>query len=97
MGARAYVQTVGVAKSYGGVRALDGVDLRLGDGRIDAIIGPNGAGKTTLFNVLTGFAAPDTGSITFDGRALGERLRGLAADEKQFFTQLDAAQRAWAC
>ena len=37
------------------------------------------------------------GRDKFDGRALGERLRGLAADEKQFFTQLDAAQRAWAC
>ncbi len=62
------VEAKGVVKTYGGVRALDGLDLSLGGGRIDAIIGPNGAGKTTLFNVLTGFARPDEGHIVFDGR-----------------------------
>jgi ABC-type branched-subunit amino acid transport system ATPase component len=59
-----------VVKGYGGVRALDGLDLRLGGDRIDAIIGPNGAGKTTLFNVLTGFVRPERGHITFDGRRI---------------------------
>jgi branched-chain amino acid transport system ATP-binding protein len=64
------VEAKGVVKAYGGVRALDGLNLALGGGRIDAIIGPNGAGKTTLFNVLTGFARPDEGHIVFDGRPL---------------------------
>jgi ABC-type branched-subunit amino acid transport system ATPase component len=64
------VEARAVVKSYGGVRALDGLDLTLGGGPIDAIIGPNGAGKTTLFNVLTGFVRPDEGHITFDGRRI---------------------------
>jgi ABC-type branched-subunit amino acid transport system ATPase component len=64
------IEAKGVVKAYGGVRALNGLDLALGGGRIDAIIGPNGAGKTTLFNVLTGFARPDAGHITFDGRRI---------------------------
>jgi ABC-type branched-subunit amino acid transport system ATPase component len=71
------IETQGVVKTYGGVRALDGVDLRLGAGRISAIIGPNGAGKTTLFNVLTGFAPPDAGAITLDGRRI-DRLTAHA-------------------
>ena len=64
------VEAKGVVKAYGGVRALDGLDLALGGGRIDAIIGPNGAGKTTLFNVLTGFARPDEGQTVFDGHPI---------------------------
>jgi branched-chain amino acid transport system ATP-binding protein len=64
------VEARGVVKAYGGVRALNGLDLVLGGGRIDAIIGPNGAGKTTLFNVLTGFVRPDEGRIIFDGRPI---------------------------
>jgi len=62
------IEARNIVKVYGGVRALDGVDLALGGGRIDAIIGPNGAGKTTLFKVLTGFADADAGSIAFGGR-----------------------------
>ncbi len=73
----ALIETQGIVKTYGGVRALDGVDLRLGAGRINAIIGPNGAGKTTLFNVLTGFTPPDAGSITLDGRSI-DRLTAHA-------------------
>jgi len=64
------VEAKGVVKAYGGVRALNGLDLALGGGRIDAIIGPNGAGKTTLFNVLTGFARPEEGHTVFDGRPI---------------------------
>jgi ABC-type branched-subunit amino acid transport system ATPase component len=64
------VEAKGVVKTYGGVRALDGLDLAIGGGRIHAIIGPNGSGKTTLFNVLTGFARPDVGHIVFDGRRI---------------------------
>ena len=64
------VEAKGVVKAYGGVRALNGLDLALGGGQIEAIIGPNGAGKTTLFNVLTGFARPDEGHIVFDGRTI---------------------------
>jgi len=64
----------GLAKRFGGVRAVDGVSLRVSGGEIRALIGPNGAGKTTLFNLLTGQLRPDAGEVRFKG----ERLSGLA-------------------
>lgn len=53
----------GTALAYGGVVALDGVDLTVEEDEIHAIIGPNGAGKTTLLNVCSGMATPDAGSV----------------------------------
>jgi branched-chain amino acid transport system ATP-binding protein len=58
----------GLAKSFGGLRVTDGVDLVIDPGERRLIIGPNGAGKTTLFNQITGEIAPDTGSVTLFGR-----------------------------
>src|SRR5205823_2019755 len=52
-----------ISKRYGGVTALDDVDLTLHKGQILGVIGPNGAGKTSLFDVICGFQAPDTGRI----------------------------------
>ena len=57
----------GLTKNFGGLRAVDGVDFTVNRGEIVALIGPNGAGKTTTFNLLTGFARPDAGSVIFDG------------------------------
>jgi ABC-type branched-subunit amino acid transport system ATPase component len=57
-----------VTVRYGGVKALDNVDLSVADGDGVAIIGPNGAGKTTLFNVIAGVHRPSSGSVTLDGR-----------------------------
>lgn len=54
-------------KSYGGVRATDGVNLEVAPGEIHALIGPNGAGKSTLIGQLSGALRPDTGTIEFDG------------------------------
>ena len=58
----------GVAKSFNGFRAVDGVDLRIEQGQRRAVIGPNGAGKTTLFSLLTGQLRPDAGRVLLEGR-----------------------------
>jgi len=58
----------GIAKHFGGVMAVQGVDLTLGRGEVLAIVGDNGAGKSTLIKVLTGVHEPDEGVITLDGR-----------------------------
>jgi len=63
--------------SFGGLRALDGIDLTLPEGGLYGIIGPNGAGKTTLFNVINGFLASDRGAITF----AGEPITGLRPNQ----------------
>ncbi len=53
-------------KRFGGLKAVDGVDLDVRRGELRAIIGPNGAGKTTFFNLITGYLKPDTGRVVFD-------------------------------
>jgi ABC-type branched-subunit amino acid transport system ATPase component/ABC-type branched-subunit amino acid transport system permease subunit len=58
----------GIAKSFGGLRAVDDVSFSIRQGSILGIIGPNGAGKTTLFNLLNGFLPPDSGTVTFGAR-----------------------------
>ena len=58
----------GLAKHFGGVRAVDGLDLTVMPGEIVSVIGPNGAGKTTLFNLITGLERPDAGRVWLDGR-----------------------------
>ncbi|MBL8024059.1 MAG: ABC transporter ATP-binding protein [Elusimicrobia bacterium] len=74
----------GVTKRFGGLTALDSVDLVLHAGEIVSVIGPNGAGKTTLFNVLTGFYRLDEGTIEFSGERIDDlsvhriTQRGLA-------------------
>jgi branched-chain amino acid transport system ATP-binding protein len=57
----------GLAKSFGGVRAVDNVSFDLGTGEMLALIGPNGAGKTTCFNMVGGQLAPDAGSVRLGG------------------------------
>jgi branched-chain amino acid transport system ATP-binding protein len=65
-----------LTKRYGGLRALDGVDLELAEGEILGVIGPNGAGKTTLFSVMAGSVPATSGEVLLDG---GARLSGLPA------------------
>lgn len=55
---------------FGGLRAVDSVDMYIDSGEIVALIGPNGAGKTTFFNLLTGIYTPTEGEITFEGKSV---------------------------
>lgn len=61
------LEVLELRREFGGIRALDGVSLRIAEGERRAVIGPNGAGKTTLFNVLTGEIAPTGGSFRLGG------------------------------
>jgi branched-chain amino acid transport system ATP-binding protein len=66
-------------KSFGGLAALDGLDLYVDEGEIVSVIGPNGAGKSTLFNVITGLYEPDGGAIRFRGDSIvGRRPNQIA-------------------
>lgn len=58
----------GISKRFGGLQALQGVQMRVKPGDFHAIIGPNGAGKSTFFNTLTGLLQADEGRIVFDGQ-----------------------------
>jgi ABC-type branched-subunit amino acid transport system ATPase component len=64
----------GLTKRFGGLVALDHVDLAFDQGELVGLIGPNGSGKTTLLNVISGYYAPNAGSVHFSGR----RIDGLA-------------------
>src|SRR5689334_23199822 len=66
------VKMAGVVKSFGGVRALQGVDLRVARGEIHALLGGNGAGKSTILKILNGVHVPDEGTIEVDGAPLTE-------------------------
>ncbi len=57
-------------KSFGGLKALNGVNLEVNKGELVGLIGPNGSGKTTLFNVISGLLNPDKGGIYFDGKRI---------------------------
>jgi branched-chain amino acid transport system permease protein len=63
----------GLAKSFGGIKAVNGIDLSIMPGSIVAIIGPNGSGKTTFFNLITGLTEPDGGQVLL----AGENITGL--------------------
>ena len=67
----------GVAKAFGGVRALAGVDLVLREREILGLIGPNGSGKTTLVNVVSGFIDPDSGGVKLGN----DSVTGLASHQ----------------
>ena len=57
----------GLSKSFGGVQAVNNVNLEVVSGHVHSLIGPNGAGKTTAFNCISGFLRPDSGQVLLDG------------------------------
>jgi branched-chain amino acid transport system permease protein len=66
----AILSVQGVARSFGGIQAVDNCSFDVPPGRITGLIGPNGAGKTTVFNLITGFLSASHGSIRLQGREL---------------------------
>jgi len=64
------LKTESLTKQFGGLCAVQDVDIEVEKGQVFSIIGPNGAGKTTLFNCLTGFYQPTTGEVLFQGRKI---------------------------
>jgi ABC-2 type transport system ATP-binding protein len=70
----------GLHKSFGAIRAVDGIDLRIDPGEIVALLGPNGAGKTTTIDMILGLSRPDRGSVSVCGMSPAEAIRhGLVA------------------
>ncbi len=67
----ALLETKALTKAFGGLTAVDKVDLSAEVGKITSVIGPNGAGKTTLFNLIAGVYMPSSGDIVFEGKPLG--------------------------
>ena len=63
----AILTTEGVTKNFGGLRAVDGLDLAIEEGKLTSVIGPNGAGKTTTIKMIVGLLRPDSGTIAVDG------------------------------
>ena len=61
------LQTNGLTKLFGGLSAVDDLDLRVEEGEIMGLIGPNGSGKTTALNLITGFIKPTRGRVTYQG------------------------------
>ena len=59
------LETVGLCKSFGGVKVIDDLSVKLNDGEALGIVGPNGAGKTTFFNLITGVYKPDQGRVMY--------------------------------
>jgi len=79
--ARGALRAEGISLAFAGLRVLNDVELRLDPGEVLGLIGPNGAGKTTLVNVLSGFQAPDSGTVSLDGvDAIGRSPARLAHD-----------------
>ena len=68
--AQAVLELDQLSLSFGGLRALSELDLRVGDQEIVSVIGPNGAGKTTVFNVITGIYQPSSGEVRFAGASI---------------------------
>ena len=74
MTSQTLLETKALTRHFGGLRALEEVDVAVDEGEILGLIGPNGAGKTTLFNCLCGVLKPTSGEVRFKGEAVHGRL-----------------------
>lgn len=74
------IKITGVKKYFGGVKALDGVDLVVKKGEVHCLAGENGCGKSTIINVISGFYTPDAGTIEIDGKMYSKLTTQQAID-----------------
>ena len=92
------IEVTGLAKAFGEVKAVDGVDFTVPDGGITGLLGPNGAGKTTTLRILATLLRPDAGTAAVDGHdvehaALEVRRRiGVVPDAKGLYPRLTARE-----
>lgn len=97
------IELAQVSRRFGGVRAVDGLDLRVGRGQVFGLIGPNGSGKSTTINLISGLFPLSAGSIRFEGQDISllpthRRIgRGLARTFQniRLFGQLSVWQNLW--
>ena len=94
------LEVQGLTKSFGGIRAVDGVSFAVQEGEILGLIGPNGSGKSTLFNCILGQLTPSSGEVRLDGRSitgmrpcdLNKRGVGRTFQLLQVFSQLSVRE-----
>jgi branched-chain amino acid transport system ATP-binding protein len=75
------LDVVDLQKSFGGLKALDGINLSVSENSITAVIGPNGSGKTTFLNCINGIYIPERGRITFRGKSLVRMFKKISVME----------------
>ena len=91
------IELKGIRKSYGSIRAADGLDLEVRNGEYLCLLGPTGAGKTTTLRVLAGLIKPDSGTVTFEGKDMArvepeDRKAVLLSQTYSLFPQLNVAE-----
>ena len=75
----AVLKATGLTKSYGGTRALDGLELELPQGKIVGLLGPNGSGKTTFLKIAAGLLTPSAGELTICGQKIGPETKAVVS------------------
>src|SRR5437868_10927242 len=90
---RMTIEVKNLVKKFGTFAALDGVDLKIGNGELLALLGPSGSGKTTLLRIIAGLDWPDLGEVSFDGenalvRGAGERQVGFVFQHYALFRHM---------
>ena len=97
------IEVRGLAKRFGDVQAVAGVDFEVAEGELFGFLGPNGAGKTTTINMLTGLARPTAGTIRFFGQDYtrdvkkAQHLMGIVPDESNLYPELDGFENLCFC
>jgi ABC-2 type transport system ATP-binding protein len=97
------IEIRGMAKRFGEVQAVAGIDFDVGDGEVFGFLGPNGAGKTTTINILTGLARPGSGTVRIAGidcsrnPKAAQHLMGIVPDESNLWPELTGFENLAFC